>query len=135
MRLGVRGFTWPLGSTRMTPAPVTMNMATWFTQRKPYTSGAKRTSSASDSVGMVVPSVVDPGLREAGVALTLARHLRPACEQAGTGEQEPVSQVGRVVGVLLEAGVGDLLIVRIVLEPAGGDGHHLLVGVAIGARR
>jgi hypothetical protein len=29
-----------------------MNSATWLAQRKPYTSGTKRTSSASDSFAM-----------------------------------------------------------------------------------
>jgi hypothetical protein len=52
-RLGVRGFTCPMGSTRITPSSVGMNTATWFSQRKPYTSGANRASSASDSVGIV----------------------------------------------------------------------------------
>src|SRR5262245_45965633 len=54
MRPGVRGLPSPIGSTRITPAGVVMKSATWLAQRKPYTSGTKRTSSASDSVGMAL---------------------------------------------------------------------------------
>ena len=39
----------------------------------------------------------------------------------------------RVVAVLLEGGVGDFLVVRVVLELAGGDGHGGHVGLAAGA--
>jgi hypothetical protein len=35
IKAGVRGLSWPLASTRTTPASVTMKSATWFTQRKP----------------------------------------------------------------------------------------------------
>src|SRR4029450_2085033 len=88
-------------------------------------------------------NLVHPLPHEAGVALTLPRHLRPAREEAGRGEEEPapeggrgggrageepVPEVGRVVRVLLEGGVADLLVVGIVLELARGEGHRAHVG-------
>src|SRR4029453_13940476 len=78
-------------------------------------------------------NLVHPLPHEAGVALTLPRHLRPAREEAGRGEEEPVPEVGRVVRVLLEGGVADLLVVGIVLELARGEGHRAHVGAAIGS--
>src|SRR5205823_12809782 len=77
---------------------------------------------------------VDPLLHEAGVALALARQLRPAGEQPRRGEQEAVAQVGGVVPVLLEGGVGDLLVVRVVLELARRDRDRREVRVPVGAR-
>ena len=40
---------------------------------------------------------------------------------AGGGEEQVLAQVRRVVAILLKGGVGDLLIVRAVLEFADGD--------------
>jgi hypothetical protein len=45
---------------------------------------------------------LDPLLHEAGVALALALHLRPARQQPRRGEEETVRQVSGVVGVFLD---------------------------------
>src|SRR5947208_8889889 len=74
---------------------------------------------------------VDPVAHEAGVAVALARHLRPAGEQPHGGEQQTIPQVRRVVRVLLERRVRDLLIVRIILELARRDRDRGLVGLAV----
>src|SRR5271166_6531001 len=70
---------------------------------------------------VVPPSVFDPLPHVASVAVALARHLRPAGEQPRGGQQQPVAQMGGIVAILLERGVADLLVVRIVLEFAGGE--------------
>src|ERR1700704_457743 len=69
---------------------------------------------------VVPPSVFDPLPHVASIAVALARHLRPAGEQPRGGQQQPVAQMGGVVAILLERGVTDLLVVRIVLELARG---------------
>src|SRR2546427_10879269 len=80
------------------------------------------------------PITLDPLLQEAGVALALARHLRPAGEQPYGGEEETIPQVGGVVAVFLERRVGDLLVVRVVLELARRDRDRRPVRVAVRAR-
>src|ERR1051326_2586452 len=79
-------------------------------------------------------SVVDPFLFEAGEAIALARHFDPAGEEARRREQQPVLEVGRVVTVLLEGRDRYLLVVRIVLEAAGAQGHRFHIGATGGAR-
>src|ERR1700675_66346 len=79
------------------------------------------------------PLVVDPLLHEAAVAIALARHLRPAREQADRGQEEAIPEVGRVVTVFLEGGMGDLLVVGVVLELAGRDRDRGLVSLAVRA--
>src|SRR5271170_2582440 len=69
---------------------------------------------------VVPPSVFDPLLHVASVAVALTRHLRPAGEQPRGGQQKPVAQMGGIVAVFLERRMADLLVVRIVLELAGG---------------
>src|SRR5882672_8585746 len=92
-----------------------------------------RRSDAANPDALLDPSVVHPFLHESGVALALARHLRPAREQPRRGEEETIAQVGGVVAVLLERRVRDLLVVRIVLELARGDRDRRHVRGAIGA--
>src|SRR3954471_14010311 len=83
---------------------------------------------------MVVPPLVpDPLLHVASVAVALARHLRPAGEQPRGGQQQPVAQMGGIVAILLEGGVADLLVVRVVLELARGDRETLQQRPAVGA--
>src|ERR1700694_2207492 len=67
-------------------------------------------------VMVVPPSVFDPLLHVASIAVALARHLRPAGEQPRGGQQQPVAQMGGVVAVLLERRVTALLVVRCVLS-------------------
>src|SRR5579883_958129 len=88
---------------------------------------ARRRSVAALSMG-------DPFLHEAGVALALARHLDPAGEQPRRRQQQAIPQMGRIVRIFLEARDRDLLVVRVVLETAGGERHRLLEGPAVGAR-
>ena len=71
--------------------------------------------------GILDLSIVDPLLHEPLVALAITGQLRPAGQLSGGGEEQALAQVRRVVAILLEGGVGDLLIVRVVLEFAGGD--------------
>ena len=70
--------------------------------------------------------MTDPLLHEARIAIAFAWHLRPAGELANGGEQQPVSQMGGVIFVLLKSRVGDFLVVRVVLELARdqSDGRH-----------
>src|SRR5215468_3318511 len=77
-------------------------------------------------------TLVHPLPREACEALPLARHLRPARDQARRGDEQSVPPVRRVVRVFLEGGMRDLLVVRVVLELAGGQGHRAHVRVPVG---
>src|SRR5256885_13926085 len=51
------------------------------------------------------------------------------------GEQQPVAVEAAVLGVALEQALGDLLIVRIVAEAAGGERQLLHQGLAVGPPR
>ncbi len=53
---------------------------------------------------------------------------------ARRGEQQPIAHMRRIVGVLLKARDTDLLVVRVVLEAAGGERHGGHVGLAVRAR-
>src|SRR6266404_1353576 len=77
-------------------------------------------------------SVVNPALLETGKTITLTRHFYPTCEQSCASKKQSIAQMGRIVGVFLEGGNRDLLVVRIVLEPAGGKRDGGLIGLAVG---
>src|SRR5260370_10780148 len=79
-------------------------------------------------------SVVDPVLLETGKTIALARHFYPTCEQPRGGETQSIAQMGRIVGVFLESGNRDLLVVRVVLEPARSERDRGLVSLTVGAR-
>src|SRR6185437_2998500 len=92
--------------------------------RSPLCSGGGTASLTGSRAPPRRGLIVDPFLFEAGETVALARHLDPAGEEARRREQQPVFEVGRVVAVLLEGGDRDLLVVRIVLEAAGAQGHR-----------
>src|SRR5215469_14359140 len=78
--------------------------------------------SSSVIAPLRVRSVVTPLLHETRITIALAGHLHPSRELPRRCQQQAVAQMGRVVAVLLKAGDRDLLVVRIVLKPACGEG-------------
>src|SRR5579872_1328022 len=94
---------------------------------------ASITFSARVMVRLLCVLVLDPLLHVTGVAITFARHLRPASKQTRGRQQQAIAHVGRVVAVLLERRMTDLLVMRVVLEFAGGHRQRLQQRPAFGA--
>src|SRR2546428_9573996 len=112
-------------------------MASWSNSRMRIIFRRISTRSTFSDDTLVPPGsgrlVVDPVLHEAGIAIALARHLRPARQQADRDEEQVIFHMRRVVAVFLEAGMGDLLVVRVVLELARCDRDRGVAGIAFRA--